>query len=125
MKENSRDVKFMLMLTSTEKKMWEEFAKMKGISVSAFVRDSCNGKTIKRNSFSEFDRLIGKEVYAQIDDDLTIYGKVLSVRIEDYYFYHKNESISVLVTLEPPQEEPDNYDFEDYIDIPLELIHLV
>lgn len=74
-----------------------------------------------------FQRLIGEEVIASIEDDETgeiheIKGVVIAVNVDDYYFYEKNESISITISLNPLSDLPSGFDLEDMETIPLSYI---
>ena len=72
------------------------------------------------------DKLIGQIVNARIkideDDFKYVVGKVLSVDINDYYFYDKSEPIYITVLISPLEELDTNLDSETLATIPLECI---
>lgn len=72
------------------------------------------------------DKLIGQIVNARIkideDDFKYVVGKVLSVDINDYYFYDKSEPIYITVSISPLEELDTNLDSETLATIPLECI---
>lgn len=72
------------------------------------------------------DKLIGQKVNARIevdeDDIQYITGKVLSVEINDYYFYDKGEPIYISVSIDPLEEFNDKIDSETLATIPLDCI---
>ena len=74
------------------------------------------------------EKLIGQKVVAYIpnDDDtdtIRLEGEVLAIDIDDFYFYEKNESISITVDIMPNLNKEKNISIEDYENIPLEYIH--
>jgi len=74
-----------------------------------------------------FQRLVNEEVVASIENDETgeiheIKGVVMRVNVEDYYFYEKNESISITISLNPLSDLPSGFDLEDMEAIPLSYI---
>ena len=73
------------------------------------------------------EKLIGQQVVAYFEKDDEegydyVEGKVLSINIEDYYFYEKNETIAITVSLQPIINLPEGVDTEDLDYIPLENI---
>jgi len=74
-----------------------------------------------------FQRLVNEEVVASIENDETgeiheIKGVVMRVNVEDYYFYEKNESISITISLNPLSDLPSGFELEDMEAIPLSYI---
>ena len=71
-------------------------------------------------------KLIGQIVYARIeideDDIQYIVGEVLSVDIDDHYFYDKGEPIYITVSISPLEELDTNMDSETLAAIPLDYI---
>lgn len=72
------------------------------------------------------DKLIGQKVNARIeideDDFQCVVGKVLSVNIDDYYFYDKGEPIYITVSINPLEELDNNIDSQTLATIPLNCI---
>jgi hypothetical protein len=71
--------------------------------------------------------LIGQTVKAIIGedekgDDIEIKCKIIHLNIEDYYFQDKGECIYIRVNVEPLQELPDGFDYQDCNDIYLDSI---
>lgn len=73
------------------------------------------------------EKLIGQQVVAYFEKDDEegyeyVEGKVVNVDIEDYYFYEKNETIAITVSIQPLMDLPNGIDPEDSNSIPLENI---
>lgn len=72
------------------------------------------------------DKLIGQIVNARIeideDDVQYILGEILSVDINDHYFYDKGEPIYITVSINPLEELDTNIDSETLAAIPLDCI---
>ncbi|NJY61412.1 hypothetical protein HC174_01395 [Salinimicrobium sp. CDJ15-81-2] len=73
------------------------------------------------------EKLIGQQVVAYFEKDDEegyeyVEGKVVNVDIEDYYFYEKNETIAITVSIQPLMDLPNGIDPEDLNSIPLENI---
>ena len=73
------------------------------------------------------NELIGQTVNARIeldeDDVQYVVGKVISVDIDDYYFYEKGEPIYITVSIYPLEElDEDIIDSETLASIPLDCI---
>ena len=74
------------------------------------------------NSLNE---LIGQVVYAIIghDDEVQLVKcRVINVEINDYYFQEKNESIYITVNVDPLEDIPDGFDYDDFHDVSLNCI---
>jgi hypothetical protein len=73
-----------------------------------------------------FDKLIGQTVNTRIeikkDNVQYIVGEVLSVDIDDFYFYEKGEPIYITVSINPLEELNDDIDSETLASIPLECV---
>ena len=65
--------------------------------------------------------LIGKEVIAIIDYDneVSVKGVVIDFHIDSWYFETKNEPIYITVNIKPNEDLSKDFDFEDFLDIPL------
>ena len=72
------------------------------------------------------DKLIGQKVNARIeideDDVQYVEGIVLSVDINDHYFYDKGEPIYITVSINPLEELDNNIDSQTLATIPLDCI---
>ena len=72
------------------------------------------------------DKLINQKVIARIELDENefenIEGIVISVDINDYYFYEKNEPIYITVSINPTSELSEDFDYESLTEIPLSAI---
>ncbi|MDC1355246.1 hypothetical protein N8205_00220 [Flavobacteriaceae bacterium] len=75
------------------------------------------------NSLNE---LIGQTVNARIEIDVNdvhnVVGEVLSVHLNDFYFYEKGEPIYITVSISPLGELDDDIDSETLASVPLEYI---
>lgn len=72
------------------------------------------------------NELIGQTVNARIEIDVDdvhyIVGEVLSVHINDFYFYEKGEPIYITVSINPLGELNDDIDSETLASVPLDCI---
>lgn len=72
------------------------------------------------------DELIGQTVNVRIELEegnvQYIVGEVLSVDIDDFYFYEKGEPIYITVSIDPLKELDENIDLEALASIPLECV---
>jgi len=67
-------------------------------------------------------KLINQEVVAEIENEDKVFyikGTVISVDINDFYFYDKNEPIYITVSINPTEEVPEEIDMEELAEIPL------
>lgn len=72
-------------------------------------------------------KLIGQTVNARIELDeynvQHIVGKVISIKVNDFYFYEKGEPIYITVSINPSEElDEDIIDSETLATIPLDCI---
>ena len=65
--------------------------------------------------------LIGEEVIAIIDYDneVSVKGVVIDFNIDSWYFQTKNEPIYITVNIKPNEDLSKDFDFEDFLYIPL------
>ena len=74
---------------------------------------------------SALNKLINQKVIATLNDgeeDYTVEGTVLDVEVNDYYFYEKGEPIYITVSIMPTSDLPEDFDPDEYANIPLENI---
>jgi hypothetical protein len=66
-------------------------------------------------------QLIGEEVIAIIDYDneVSVKGVVIDFNIDSWYFQTKNEPIYITVNIKPNEDLSKDFDFEDFLYIPL------
>jgi hypothetical protein len=65
--------------------------------------------------------LIGEEVIAIIDYDneVSVKGVVIDFNIDSWYFQTKNEPIYITVNIKPNEDLSKDFNFEDFLYIPL------
>lgn len=74
---------------------------------------------------SALNNLINQKVIAIIEGEeqnFEIVGTVITVDINDFYFYEKGEPIYITVSLNPTNKLPKEIDIEELQEIPLENI---